>query len=304
MADLKLIKKLREATGCGIADCNKALAENEDSFEKSVDWLRKKGLSAAVKKGGRVTSEGVVAVYGEGKKACVIELNSETDFVARNDKFQKFAADLAKAAFGQGSDIEKYKAAPYPGKSHSTDEEVKNQIGVIGENINLRRVDNIEVKEGKVVDYIHNTVAPGMGKIAVLIALESKADESKLEELGKQIAMHIAATKPESLDIDSLDQEKLNRETDVLKDQARASGKPENIIDKMIQGRIRKYYEEVVLLEQNFVMDDKKKIKNVIADFSKENSETKISEFRLFVLGEGIEKKEDDFAAEVASMTK
>ena len=154
------------------------------------------------------------------------------------------------------------------------------------------------------MDYIHNAVAPGMGKIAVLIALESKADKSKIEELGKQIAMHIAATKPESLDIDSLDQEKLNRETDILKDQARASGKPENIIDKMIQGRIRKYYEEVVLLEQNFVMDDKKKIKNVIADFSKENSETKISEFRLFVLGEGIEKKEDDFAAEVASMTK
>lgn len=304
MADLKLIKKLREATGCGISDCNKALAECGADFEKSVDWLRKKGLSTAVKKGGRVTSEGVVAVKVEGNKACVIELNSETDFVARNDKFQKFASDLASAAFGFGSDIEKYKAAPYPGKSHSIDEEVKSQIGVIGENINLRRVANAEVNEGKVVSYIHNAVTDNMGKIAVLLSLESKADGSKLEEFGKQIAMHIAATKPESLNIEGLNQEKLTRETDILKDQARASGKPESIIDKMIQGRIRKYYEEVVLLEQNFVMDDKKKVKDVVIDFAKENGETKISGFTLFVLGEGIEKKEDDFAAEVASMTK
>ncbi len=304
MADLKLIKKLREATGCGISDCNKALAENGDDFDKSVDWLRKKGLSAAVKKGGRVTSEGVVAVASKGNEVCVIELNSETDFVARNEKFQKFAADLALAALGFGNDIEKYKAAAYPGKSHTIDEEIKNQIGVIGENINLRRIDNLEVKDGKVVSYIHNAVAPNMGKIAVLVALESKVDEAKLEELGKQIAMHIAATKPESLNIESLDPEKLNRETEVLKDQARASGKPENIIEKMIEGRIRKYYEEVVLLEQAFVMDDKKKIKDVVKDFSKENSETKIVDFKLFVLGEGIEKKEDDFAAEVASMTK
>ena len=304
MADLKLIKKLREATGCGISDCNKALLENGDDFEKSVDWLRKKGLSAAVKKGGRVTSEGVVAVATSGNKACVIELNSETDFVARNEKFQKFAADLASAAFGFGDDIEKYKAANYPSKSHSIDEEVKNQIGVIGENINLRRIANCEVKEGKVVSYVHNAVAENMGKIAVLVSFESKADGSKLEEFGKQIAMHIAATKPESLNIESLNQDKLTRETDILKDQARASGKPESIIDKMIEGRIRKYYEEVVLLEQNFVMDDKKKIKEVVADFAKANGETKISDFKLFVLGEGIEKKEDDFAAEVASMTK
>ncbi len=304
MADLKLIKKLREATGCGISDCNKALAENGDDYDKSVDWLRKKGLSAAVKKGGRVTSEGVVAVYSENNKACVIELNSETDFVARNEKFQQFASDLAKAALGFGNDLEKYKAAKYADKSHTIDEEVKNQIGVIGENINLRRIDNVEVKQGKVVDYIHNAVAPGMGKIAVLVALESKADAAKLEELGKQIAMHIAATKPESLDIESLDPQKLERETEVLKDQARASGKPENIIEKMIQGRIRKYYEEVVLLEQAFVMDDKKKIKDVVANFAKENGETKIASFKLFVLGEGIEKKEEDFAAEVASMTK
>ncbi len=304
MADLKLIKKLREATGCGISDCNKALAENGDDFDKSVDWLRKKGLSAAVKKGGRVTCEGVVAVASDNNKACVIELNSETDFVARNEKFQNFASALANAALGFGSDIEKYKAANYADQSHSIDEEIKNQIGVIGENINLRRIANLEVAKGKVVSYVHNAVAAGMGKIAVLVALESEADTDKVEELGKQIAMHIAATKPESLNVEGLDPEKLNRETEVLKDQARASGKPESIIEKMIEGRIRKYYEEVVLLEQAFVMDDKKKIKDVIADFAKENAATTIADFKLFVLGEGIEKKEDDFAAEVASMTK
>ncbi|HLD76901.1 MAG TPA: translation elongation factor Ts [Rickettsiales bacterium] len=304
MADLALIKKLREATGCGISDCNKALSDCGDDFEKSVDWLRKKGLSAAVKKGGRIAAEGLVAVYVAGKKASIIELNSETDFVARNDKFQALVAKLVKSSIAFDGDIEKFKATTFEGLSISVDEEIKNQIGVIGENINLRRIDSVSVENGSIVSYIHNTIAPNMGKIAVLIALESKASADKLEELGKQISMHIAATKPESLTIENLDPEKLNRETEILKEQARASGKPESIIDKMIQGRIRKYYEEVVLLEQNFVMDDKKKIKDVIADFSKENGETKISAFKLFVLGEGIEKKAEDFAAEVASMTK
>ena len=291
MADLALIKKLREATGCGISDCNKALSDCGDDFEKSVDWLRKKGLSAAVKKGGRIAAEGLVAVYVAGKKASIIELNSETDFVARNDKFQALVAKLVKSSIAFDGDIEKFKATTFEGLSISVDEEIKNQIGVIGENINLRRIDSVSVENGSIVSYIHNTIAPNMGKIAVLIALESKASADKLEELGKQISMHIAATKPESLTIENLDPEKLNRETEILKEQARASGKPESIIDKMIQGRIRKYYEEVVLLEQNFVMDDKKKIKDVIADFSKENGETKISAFKLFVLGEGIEKK-------------
>lgn len=304
MADLNLIKKLREATGCGIADCNKALAECGDDFEKAVDWLRKKGLSSAVKKSGRVTSEGVVAVHIDGKKASIIELNSETDFVARNQKFQEFAALLVKSSVAFGNDVEKFKASIFPGKSVTVDEEVKNQIAVIGENINLRRIDSLGVENGAVVSYIHNSVATDMGKIAVLIAFESKADAGKLTELGKQIAMHIAAAKPEALSIESVDPSKLQRETEVLKDQARASGKPESIIDKMIEGRIRKYYEEVVLNEQLFVMDDKVKIKDVVAKFAKENGETKISGFKLFILGEGIEKKENDFAAEVASMTK
>ncbi len=304
MADLALIKKLRETTGCGISDCNKALAECGDDFDKSVDWLRKKGLSAAVKKGGRVAAEGLVAVYFEEKKAAIIELNSETDFVARNEKFQALVAKIVKSSIAFEGDLEKFKNSTFEGSSHSVDEEIKNQIGVIGENINLRRIGFSSVAQGAVVSYIHNAVAQNMGKIAVLVAFESKASSDKLQEFGKQIAMHIAAAKPDSLTIENLDPAKLTRETEVLKEQARASGKPESIIDKMIEGRIRKFYEEVVLLEQLFVMDDKKKIKEVVADFAKANGDTKISDFKLFILGEGIEKKENDFAAEVASMTK
>ncbi|MBM3579237.1 MAG: elongation factor Ts [Alphaproteobacteria bacterium] len=296
MADLSLIKKLREATGCGIADCNKALAATNDSLEEAVDWLRKKGLSSAAKKSGRVTSEGAVAVHIDGKKAVVVEVNSETDFVARNQKFQEFVAKVVREALAFGEDIIKLQAAK--------DEEVKEQISVIGENINIRRIASLEVSQGLITSYIHNSIAPNMGKIAVLVGFESQADAEKLNELGKQIAMHIAAAKPEALSIESVDPTNLARETEVLKEQARASGKPESIIDKMIQGRIRKYYEEVVLLEQVFVMDDKLKIKDLLTSFVKENGETKISGFKLFVLGEGVEKKENDFAAEVASMTK
>lgn len=304
MADLALIKKLRETTGCGIADCNKALAECGDDFEKSVDWLRKKGLSSAGKKSGRVTSEGAVAVDVSGNKASIVEVNSETDFVARNQKFQDFVTEIAKLALGNGDDIEKFKSLKFGSAAHSVDEEVKTQIGVIGENINVRRIANLSVNSGVIVSYIHNATAPNIGKIAVLVAFESAAPKDKLEEIGKQIAMHIAAAKPDALAIEAVDPTKLNREVEILKEQARASGKPESIIEKMMEGRIRKYYEEVVLLEQAFVMDDKVKIKDLVSKFSKENGDTKISAFKLFILGEGIEKKENDFAAEVASMTK
>ena len=296
MADLSLIKKLREATGCGIADCNKALAENKDDFEKSIDWLRKKGLSSASKKAGRVASEGLVAVCINGNKSTIIEVNSETDFVARNEKFQQFVAKVAKEALNYGDDIAKFQA--------DKDEEVKTQIGVIGENINIRRISSLHVNKGLIVSYIHNAIANDMGKIAVLIGFESVASNDKLHEIGKQIAMHIAAAKPDSLNIEAVEPAKLAREIDVLKEQARASGKPESIIEKMMEGRIRKYYEEVVLLEQAFVMDDKVKIKDLVAKFSKENGETKISGFKLYILGEGLEKKENNFAQEVASMTK
>lgn len=305
MADLALIKKLRESTGCGIADCNKALKENNDDFEKSVDWLRKKGLSSAVKKSGRVTSEGAIAVSRKSdEKVSIVEVNSETDFVARNEKFQNFASEVAKLALNFGDDVEALKASNFNNSNVSVDEELKNQIGVIGENISIRKISSLEVSKGLVVEYIHNLIAPNMGKIGVLVALESIANKEKLNELGKQIAMHIAASKPESLTIADLDEEKLSRETEILKEQARASGKPESIIDKMIEGRIRKFYEEVVLLEQVFVMNDKLKIKDLLSEFSKENGETKISAYKLFILGEGIEKKEEDFASEVASMTK
>jgi elongation factor Ts len=304
MADLALIKKLRETTGCGIADCNKALKENSDDFDKSVDWLRKKGLSAAVKKGGRITSEGIVSVQIEGSEAVILEVNSETDFVARNQKFQDFVQNVSSAAFKAGNSIETLKEQQYPSKSITVGEELTNQIGTIGENINIRRVDNLSAKDGVVISYVHNPVAPNLGKIAVLIALESKGDKEKLADFGKQIAMHIAATKPDSLNIEGVDPSKLEREISVLKDQAKASGKPENIIEKMMEGRVRKYYEEIVLLEQNFVMDDKVKIKDVVKNFGKEiGADISISGFKLFILGEGIEKKENDFAAEVASMT-
>ncbi len=296
MADLSRIKDLREATGCGISDCNKALTENNGDFEKAVDWLRKKGLSSASKKSNRTTSEGVVAVSIESNQATILEVNSETDFVARNDKFQNFVTKLVKEAKAFGDDIAKFQ--------NEKDEEVKTQIGIIGENLKIRRLSNIKVNSGVIVSYIHNLIAPNMGKIAVLVSLETKAEKNKAEELGKQIAMHIAASKPDALTIDKVDPSKLNRESEILKEQARASGKPENIIDKMIEGRIRKYYEEVVLLEQLFVMDDKIKIKDLVNKFAKENGETSIADFRLFILGEGIDKKENNFAEEVASMTK
>ncbi|MBM3590517.1 MAG: elongation factor Ts [Alphaproteobacteria bacterium] len=295
MADLSLIKKLREATGCGIADCNKALTENADDFEKSVDWLRKKGLASASKKTGRVASEGLVAVFIDGLKASIIEVNSETDFVARNDKFQNFVIKVSKEALKYGDDISKFQA--------DKDEEVKSQIGIIGENINIRRISSLVVNKGLIVSYIHNSVSENMGKIAVLLAFESVVSADKLSEIGKQIAMHIAAAKPDALNIESVDPTKLSREIEVLKEQARATGKPESIIEKMMEGRIRKYYEEVVLLEQAFVMDDKLKIKDLVANFVKQNGDTKISGFKLYILGEGLEKKENNFAQEVASMT-
>jgi elongation factor Ts len=231
-----------------------------------------------------------------------VEVNSETDFVARNQKFQDFTTQIAKMASTFGDDVEKLKASNFAG-SVTVDEEVKNQIGVIGENINIRRISNLSVKNGVISSYIHNAISKDIGKIAVLVALESSVAVEKLNEFGRQVAMHIAAAKPEALSISDVDPAKLLRESEVLKEQARASGKPESIIEKMIEGRIRKYYEEVVLLEQIFVMDDKLKIKDLLAKFTKDNGETKISAFKLFILGEGIEKKENDFAAEVASMT-
>lgn len=295
MSNIALIKKLREETGCPMSDCNKALKENDNDYEKSIDWLRKKGLSSAAKKTGRVTSEGVVAVYLKDSKASVVEVNSETDFVARNQKFQDFVAEIVKDSV-EYDDVEKFKA--------DKDEAVKEQIGVIGENITIRRISSLSLaNDGVIVSYIHSKIAEDLGKIAVLLALESDANKDQLEDLGKKIAMHIAASKPEALNIEDVPQEKLEREVAILKEQAKSSGKPENIVEKMVEGRIRKYYEEIVLNEQAFVMDDKLKIKDLLTNFAKENSAVKISGYKLFILGEGIEKKENDFAAEVAAIT-
>ena len=306
MADLALIKKLREATSCGIADCNKALKETNNNIEEAIDWLRKKGLSSAAKKGGRVTAEGLVGIHSEGNKASIVEVNSETDFVAKNDKFQAFVKGIAKTAFENNSnDAEGLKEVKFSGKNDLVKDELANNIAVIGENLNIRRVKTTTVSEGVVATYLHNVATEGLGRIGVLLSLKSSGDKAKLNEFGKKIAMHIAAAKPEFLNIESVSGEALEREKAVFSEQARNSGKPENIIEKMIEGRIRKYYNEVVLLEQFFVMDDKKKIKEVVEAFSKElGAPVSIEDYTLYILGEGIEKKADNFAEEVASMTK
>ncbi|WP_142847021.1 translation elongation factor Ts [Telmatospirillum sp. J64-1] len=296
-----LVKELREKTGAGMMDCKKALNETSGDLEGAIDWLRKKGLAAAAKKAGRVAAEGLVGVVTEGKKGAVLEVNSETDFVARNDKFQDFVANATKVVLTAGADIEQVKAAPY-GNGKSVQDELTALIATIGENMNLRRGQVLEVGQGVIASYIHNAVAPGLGKIGVLVALESSGDEAKLQEIGKQIAMHIAAAQPQFLDTSSVDQDALNRERDVLTEQAKASGKPEEVIAKMVEGRLRKYYEEVVLLEQVFVIDGETRIKKVIENAAKEvGAPVAITGFARVVLGEGIEKEESDFAAEVAA---
>lgn len=287
------IKALREKTGAGILDCRKALTETEGNMEDAIDWLRKKGLSAAAKKSGRVAAEGLVAVATEGTKGAAIELNSETDFVAKNEQFQKLAADLAGKALAANGDFDKLQA--------ETKDQIVDAISTIGENINLRRSTALNVSNGIVASYVHSAAAPNMGKIGVLVALESEASEDALNALGKQLAMHIAAAKPEATSKDEVDAAKLERERDVYREQAKASGKPDNVVEKMIEGRIRKYYEEVVLLEQTFVIDNKTKIADVVEAAAKEAGKPiAVKGFVSYIVGEGIEKKEDDFAAEVA----
>lgn len=296
------IKDLREKTGAGMLDCRKALTETGGNMEEAIDWLRKKGLSAAAKKSGRTAAEGLVAVAVEGTKGAIIELNAETDFVARNDQFQKLAAGIAEFAVRQSiGDVEQLKNAKCP-KTHSTiTEQITNAIATIGENMSLRRAAILGVTHGFVASYIHNAAAPGMGKIGILLGLESEGDLNKLETLGKQIAMHIAAARPEALSTADVDPAKLERERAVFKEQAAASGKPDNVIEKMVEGRIRKYYEEVVLLEQLFVIDGKTKVSQVVEAAAKEiGKPVKLTGFIRFQLGEGIDKPQEDFAAEVA----
>ncbi|MEX0502628.1 translation elongation factor Ts [Alphaproteobacteria bacterium LSUCC0719] len=296
-----LVKELREKSGAGMMDCKKALAETNGDMEAAIDWLRTKGLATAAKKSGRVASEGLVAFCVDGTRGAVIELNAETDFVARNTEFQEFAATLAKLSLDV-DDLDALAAVDYPETGRNVAEELTNKIATIGENMSLRRMAKLSVGSGTVVPYMHNSTAPGLGRIGVLVALESSAGADALEGLGKQVAMHIAATSPASLSVEDLDADAVQRERDVLIEQAKASGKPQEIAEKMVEGRMKKYYQEVVLLEQTSVIDGETRIADVVANAGKETgAEIALTGFVRFNLGEGIEKEETDFAAEVAA---
>jgi elongation factor Ts len=297
-----LVKDLREKTGAGMMDCKKALGETKGDLEAAVDWLRKKGLAAAAKKAGRVAAEGLVGVHAEGKKGALVEVNAETDFVARNEQFQAFVRTVAKLALDQGSDVEALGRQTYPGEGKPVAEKLTQLIATIGENMALRRTVALSVPNGVVASYMHNQAAPGLGKIGVLVALESTADAGKLAQLGKQLAMHVAAANPQALTVADIDPKTLERERAVLAEQARASGKPEEIVAKMVEGRLRKYYEEVVLLEQTYVVDGESRVKAVIEAAVKAlGAPVRIAGFARMALGEGIEREQKDFAAEVAA---
>lgn len=297
-----LVKELREKTGAGMMDCKKALMETDGDLEGAVDWLRTKGLAAAAKKAGRAASEGLVGVAVDGANGAIVEINAETDFVARNDTFQGFVGSVANIALEAGSDLNALNSAAMPDSARNVGEELTHLISTIGENMTMRRAATISVTKGALASYVHSAISPGLGKIGVLVGLESDADADKLSEVGKQIAMHIAAAKPLSVSQDDLDPEELEREKSILAEQARDSGKPENIIEKMVEGRLRKYYEEVCLLDQVFVIDGETKISDVLAKAGNDlGAPVSVSGFALFVLGEGVEKKEEDFAAEVAA---
>jgi len=295
------VKELRERTGAGMMDCKKALAENNGDMEAAVDWLRAKGLSAAAKKAGRTAAEGLVVVAVEGTRGAAVEVNSETDFVAKNEQFQEFVRNVAGIALANGGDVEALKSAAYPGGG-TVEEKLTDNIATIGENQSLRRVAVVEVGKGAVVPYVHNAVAPGLGKIGVLVALESGAPAETLQALGKQIAMHIAAANPLALAGEQLDPALIERERAIAMEKAKDSGKPQNIVEKMVEGGLAKFRKENALLSQLFVMDNKTPVADVVAAAAKE-AETgiEIASFVRFQLGEGIERKHDDFAAEVAA---
>jgi elongation factor Ts len=294
-----MVRELRERTGAGMMDCKKALTEAAGDMEAAIDWLRTKGLSAAAKKSGRVAAEGLVGVASGPNVAAMVEVNAETDFVARNEAFQNFVAEVASLALSVGDNIEALKAATFPGTQHSTQEELTRMIATIGENMTIRRAKVLRVSSGTVATYMHNAVKPGLGKIGVLVALEAPSEIEALETLGRQIGMHVAATRPTALDISGVETSELEREKAVLREQAAGSGKPAAIIDKMIEGRIRKYYEEVVLLEQVWVHDGESRVKQVV-----QKAGSKLVGFGRFQLGEGIQKETSDFAAEVAAAAK
>lgn len=296
-----LVKELRETSGAGMMDCKKALVENDGDLDAAVDWLRTKGLAAAAKKAGRVAAEGLVAVATDGAKGAIVEINSETDFVARNPDFQSFVGKVAGVALTTGGDAEAVGAAQMDG-GKSVQDTLTSLIGTIGENMTFRRAASLSVGEGVVASYVHSAAAPDMGRIGVLVALEGTGDAGKLAEFGKQLAMHVAAANPQWVSQDEVDGEALERERTVLAEQARASGKPDEIVQKMVDGRIRKYYEEVCLLDQTFVIDGESKVSKAVEAAGKDaGGSVKVAGFVRFQLGEGVEKEESDFAAEVAA---
>jgi elongation factor Ts len=298
-----LVKDLREKTGAGMMDCKKALAETGGDLDAAIDWLRKKGLSAASKKAGRVAAEGLVAVAVKDNVGAIVEVNSETDFVGRNPQFQALASGVAAVALTTGDDVAAIEAAAFPGSSRNVKDEVTHAIATIGENMTLRRARKLTVDGGVVVSYVHSALAEGLGKLGVLVALKSTGKREVLEQIGKQVAMHIAAANPQSLSTKDLDQSLVERERTVLTEQAAGSGKPADIIAKMVEGRIRKFYQEVVLLEQTFVIDGETPVGKAVEKAAKDaGAPIEIAGFVRFQLGEGIEKKTDDFAAEVAKM--
>jgi len=304
MADItaSMVKELREKTGAGMMDCKAALNETGGAMEAAVDWLRTKGLAKAAKKAGRVAAEGLVGAIADGKRGAVVEVNSETDFVARNEQFQNMVSEIAKVALDTNGDVDALKAATFPGSSKSVADYVTEAVGTIGENMNVRRAGFISVDEGVVAAYVHNQVVPGLGKIGVLVGLESAGDKDKLLELGKQIAMHVAATNPLATRPEDLDQDTIDRERNVLIAEAKESGRPDNIIEKMVDGRMRKFLQEVVLLSQAFVIDPDNSVEQAVKNAEGDiGAPVKVVGFLRFGLGEGVEKEETDFAAEVAA---
>ncbi len=296
------VKELREATGVGMMDCKKALEETAGDMEAAVDWLRTRGLAKAAKKAGRIAAEGLVGISVEGTKGSIVEVNSETDFVARNEQFQAIVGNVSKLAADAGGNTEKLAEMPFPGTGRSVAAELTDAIAKIGENMNLRRSAVIEVKDGVIGSYVHNSVKPGMGKLGVLVGLESTGDKNALLALGKQLAMHIANTNPLSVSPDDIDPAIVAKEREIFSEQAKESGKPAEVIEKMVEGRVRKFYEEQTLLAQTFVIDGESKVKDVVAKAEKEaGAPIKVTKFVRYALGEGIEKAETDFAAEVAA---
>jgi len=304
-----LVKELRDKTGAGMMDCKAALTETQGDVEAAIDWLRKKGLSKAAKKADRIAADGLIGAAISGSTGAVVEVNSETDFVARNDKFQDMVRQIAVLAVGADGKLDALLATGYPGTANTVDGHVKEMVATIGENMSVRRTASLSAKDGIVASYVHNRVADGLGKIGVLVALESKGAADSLAEIGRQIALHIAAANPQAVSVDDLDKAVIERERQVYLEQAKASGKSDDIVAKMVDGRLRKeFFAQVTLMQQVFFGpggDGKMSVEQYVKGAEKvAGAPVKISGFVRFALGEGIDKKSDDFASEVAKLTQ